>query len=1210
MKSYSFLKILICNVFTLFLCANENTFAQVVNPPTACSPSPADITAGVLGEPETIVLPADKAGVYPNGKPVPTLKEMLGVNVLVGDNNNFAAMNNLTDIFSSARHFFHMNKDYYNDNLGLPSPLNPNYRIFKPYADRGRLNLIVDSSGKPVNRSGFQTGDKLINFDAGTNQLASTTISSFYDPYQNYMNINYLNLLPIYQKFNSKIQATLTVVPDNFPSGIQGDYSFPATWWTEADWGTTPANIRVAARAYAMMFARTYAPKAADCTGCSIIVGHLEIGNESWNYTAATYQAIVDGFIVGIDDYYASDPANKIKLIPAAFQSNHIENSTFPANSGIASTWKDYIGTRISPSHKCYLDGANYHTYSNDLSDISGAVNNGGCYGERLIAFPEKVVSGVAKSKFLYMKNAWKWVQQNMTLSTNTALKQNIFVSEFGFDSYNLQSGCAKPWWCTDPATVNNATGVGEDAQGNYLVRSILMLARFGAYRVHLYEAIDGFVPTCDYAYHSSGVWRRSGATVVEKSTKKTLHKFIHLAGSHKFNYKISEVSGGLYAYTLEDASGVPKYLVSWKAVDVKDQSWATIKSNITTNTAINLSINGTPYQVNTSASWYLLDDQITTDVNNAVTNTFAIAQSDVYDAATTTFKIRPVPFLIPIIPTSCSNITNAGAIGASQNICAPYDPTLITSTTLPTGGTGTIEYLWQSSNTSASATDFTTIAAATSSTFDPTTINFSTWYKRGARRTGCSAYLFTTALAKTSTNVTNAGVVAANQAVCGTNNITNDPAAFTSTSSATGGAGITYKWQKATAAATGPFTDIAPAVTTTTYNPSAITQNTWYRRVAKNNACTTTTYVPSNTIAVSYSAACSTTDISVSFLEKCTLTNGNVRMKVKVDNLGTTTVSNVIVTFTGLCSGYNPSGTNVPPGSSYDAGFCPSYPQKWTITSAAPSSSYTLTIEYYLGAAVTITAAHSTAGDSNSGNNSAQFTNTALPSCAGNAIDFAVAFTSKCTMSNGNVKMGLTASNLGTTTLTNSIVTFTGLCNGYNPSGTNAPSGTTYDQGFCPSFPQKWTINNLAAGASTTLVIEYYLNTGVTISATNTTAGDAVTGNNIASFDNTGLTSCVNGTGVPGKPQQKIINETDLMTYPNPFNTILNFDVLSQEEVMADVILTSITGQVVITKREKILRGINKMRLDTDKLSSGIYLLSVDLGNNAKMVKRVIKVE
>lgn len=1194
-------------LFIFFTCWTFISFAQ----PPACTNTPADITTGVIGEPETITLPSDKASIYPNGKPVPTLKEMLGVNVLVGDNNNFAAMKNLTDIFSTARHFMHMNKDYYNDNLGLPSSSNPTYRIFKPYDHRGQLNLIVDAAGKPVDRSSFQTGDKLVRFDPTTNQIATSTISSFFDPYQNYMNINYLNLLPIFQKFNTKIQATLTVVPDNFPSNIQSNYSFPATWWTEADWGTSESNIRTAARAYALMFARTYAPKAADCSTCSIIVGHLEIGNESWNYSATTYKAIVDGFIQGIEDYYASDATNKIKLIPAAFQSNHLENNVTPADAGQPATWKDYTGTRISPSHKCYLDGANYHPYSNDLADISGSTangGNGGCYGERLIAHPEKVVGGVAKSKFLYMKNAWKWVQQNMTLTTNTAQKQNIFVSEYGFDSYNLQSGCAKPWWCTDPATVNNATGVGEEAQGVYLVRSSLMLARMGAYRVHVYETIDGFVPTCDYAYHSSGIWKRSGNTVVEKNAKKTLHKFIHLAGSYKFNSKISEVSDGLYAYTLEDAAGVPKYLVAWKAVGIKDQSWTTIKSNITNNQVINLNIGGTLYQVNTAASWYLLDDQITTDVNGLVTNTFPIAQSDVYDAATTTFKIRPVPFLIPISPSSCSNITNAGTIGAAQNTCAPYDPTVITSTALPTGGTGNLEYVWRASNTSATATDFAIISGANAATYDPPMINYSTWYQRGARRAGCPNYLFTASLAKTSTNVTSAGVIAANQTVCGTNGTTNNPALLTSSSAATGGTGITYKWQKATAAASGPYTDVSPAVTTVTYDPPAITQNTWFQRVAKNSTCTI--FVPSNNVAITYNAACATTDIAVSFLEKCVLASGNIRMKVKVDNLGTTTVNNVVVTFTGLCNGYNPSGTVAPSGTTYDPGFCPSFPQKWTINTSAPSSSYTLTIEYFLNAGVTITASHSTAGDTNTSNNNAQFTNTGLSSCPVNAIDFAVSFSSKCIMPNGNVKMGVTATNLGTTALTNSIVTFSGLCNGYNPSGTNAPAGTTYDPGFCPSFPQKWTINNLAVGASTTLVIEYFLNSGVTITATNTTSGDGNTSNNTASFVNTGLPNCSNGTGIAGRPNIIVTNEADLTTYPNPFANVLNYEVVSQKQAEAEIQLINVTGQVMLSRKELLVKGINKLQLSTDKLPTGTYFLSVQLDGNVKMMKGVIKAE
>jgi predicted outer membrane repeat protein len=80
-----------------------------------------------------------------------------------------------------------------------------------------------------------------------------------------------------------------------------------------------------------------------------------------------------------------------------------------------------------------------------------------------------------------------------------------------------------------------------------------------------------------------------------------------------------------------------------------------------------------------------------------------------------------------------CSNPTSGGTIGNAQSNCGSYDPSAITSLTLPTGHTGTLEYKWQLSITSSSS-GFSDIASSNSSTYDPSTITQTTWYKRIAR--------------------------------------------------------------------------------------------------------------------------------------------------------------------------------------------------------------------------------------------------------------------------------------------------------------------------------------------------------------------------------------------------------------------------------------------------------------------------------------------
>ncbi|MEO8088502.1 MAG: hypothetical protein ABI763_16905, partial [Bacteroidota bacterium] len=86
-----------------------------------------------------------------------------------------------------------------------------------------------------------------------------------------------------------------------------------------------------------------------------------------------------------------------------------------------------------------------------------------------------------------------------------------------------------------------------------------------------------------------------------------------------------------------------------------------------------------------------------------------------------------------------CNNVTAGGTVGANQTICGSYNPSNITNSVYPTGGTGTLQYQWQSS---PNGTTWTDIAGATIESYDPPSTIFSTtYYHRTARRSGCTTY-------------------------------------------------------------------------------------------------------------------------------------------------------------------------------------------------------------------------------------------------------------------------------------------------------------------------------------------------------------------------------------------------------------------------------------------------------------------------------------
>jgi gliding motility-associated-like protein len=148
-----------------------------------------------------------------------------------------------------------------------------------------------------------------------------------------------------------------------------------------------------------------------------------------------------------------------------------------------------------------------------------------------------------------------------------------------------------------------------------------------------------------------------------------------------------------------------------------------------------------------------------------------------------------------------------AGGIGVSQAICIGSTPAAFTSTTLATGGTGTVTYQWQTSTTSATA-GFTDISGATATAYTPTgAFTQTTYYRRGAK-TSVDAITYTAALTIT---------VNAKPTVTVSPVITTITLGGTVTLTASGA--TTYAWSPATnlSAATGA-TVLAGPLTATVY--------------------------------------------------------------------------------------------------------------------------------------------------------------------------------------------------------------------------------------------------------------------------------------------------------------------------------------------------------------------------------------------------------
>ncbi|RMG84235.1 MAG: T9SS C-terminal target domain-containing protein [Bacteroidetes bacterium] len=197
----------------------------------------------------------------------------------------------------------------------------------------------------------------------------------------------------------------------------------------------------------------------------------------------------------------------------------------------------------------------------------------------------------------------------------------------------------------------------------------------------------------------------------------------------------------------------------------------------------------------------------------------------------------------------TCDNVTDGGEIAGDESDCPNpvFDPAPITNVTLPSGGTGNLEYIWifTTANPGAPASQWTPILGSNSPDYDPDPINVTTYYRRCARREGCVEYVAESNIVTKEVvccdNVTDGGTIGENKTVCGP---VFDACALINLTLPSGGTGnLEYQWYTSVV---GPPFDPAspdwfliPNATGPNLNPGPIIQTTWFVRVAKRENCT-----------------------------------------------------------------------------------------------------------------------------------------------------------------------------------------------------------------------------------------------------------------------------------------------------------------------------------------------------------------------------------
>ena len=218
---------------------------------------------------------------------------------------------------------------------------------------------------------------------------------------------------------------------------------------------------------------------------------------------------------------------------------------------------------------------------------------------------------------------------------------------------------------------------------------------------------------------------------------------------------------------------------------------------------------------------------------NGAALDPVAISQTTFYRRGARRTPCVDFVYTSFVLKEVVINFTDGGLIAGQQDNCGSFDPTIISSVTTPSGGTGgTLEYQWQESTDSLNWTD---IAGANTETLNPTTVIQTMYYRRGARRLPWTTYIYSNAIKiEVVSNYTSGGVITGDQSVCGGYN----PFAITNIAGPTGGSDgmLIYQWQESTDGGI-TWSDISGAAAES-FDPDSISQTTYFRRQARRNPC------------------------------------------------------------------------------------------------------------------------------------------------------------------------------------------------------------------------------------------------------------------------------------------------------------------------------------------------------------------------------------
>ncbi|WP_262502561.1 Ig-like domain-containing protein [Pontibacter flavimaris] len=200
--------------------------------------------------------------------------------------------------------------------------------------------------------------------------------------------------------------------------------------------------------------------------------------------------------------------------------------------------------------------------------------------------------------------------------------------------------------------------------------------------------------------------------------------------------------------------------------------------------------------------------------------------------------------------------------------VCIGTAPPILNGTE-PTGGSGSYNYLWQSSTTGPGAGFRAAAGTSTGQNYSPGILTGTTWFRRVVSSASCGADTSAVLEIRVAPALRNNAITVAQPEVCQAQ----EPPQITGSSPADGAGGYTYLWESSTTGPDGGFVAAAGTNTGQSYQPAALNRETWFRRIVFSGGCSDTSNVASiNILALPAAPAVAVSNATACFGESVTL--------------------------------------------------------------------------------------------------------------------------------------------------------------------------------------------------------------------------------------------------------------------------------------------------------------------------------------------------